>query len=303
VSGSGKSTLINDILVKKLQYVKNRKLVTPGKHEKIEGIEKIRNIINIDQSPIGTSNTSTPATYMGIFDRIRTLFSKLPECKNKGYTAQDYSLTYQNGLRCYKCSGKGIIITKLPHMPDIEVTCPVCKGECYSSEALKYKYKGKNIREIQNLTVIEAIEFFKEDRYLYKKLMTMHDLGLGYIKLGQHTSTISGGEAQRLKLAYELSKNKGKDGNLYIFDEPSTGLHPDDVRKLIDSVYMLVKNGNSVIVIEHDMDFIKSAQYIIDIGPDGGIDGGQIVAQGTPYQISKCENSYTGQFLKEYLNS
>ncbi|MCL2774993.1 MAG: excinuclease ABC subunit UvrA [Oscillospiraceae bacterium] len=301
VSGSGKSTLINDILVKKLQYEKYHKPVMPGKHTKIEGIEKIRNIINIDQSQIGTSNTSTPATYMELFDRIRTLYAKLPDCVNKGYTAQDFSLTYQNGLRCHKCAGKGIIVTKLQYMPDIESVCPVCKGECYSNEALKYKYQGRNIHEILNLSVNQALDFFKDDDYLYKKFTVMNDLGLGYIKLGQHTSTISGGEAQRLKLSYELSKNKGKDNNLYIFDEPSTGLHADDVRKLIDSIYMLVKNDNSVIVIEHDMDFIKSSQYIIDIGPEGGLDGGEIVAQGTPYQISQCEKSYTGQFLKEYF--
>jgi len=301
VSGSGKSTLINDILVKKLEYVKNRKLVTPGKHERIEGIEKIRNIINIDQSRIGTSSASTPATYMEVFDRIRVLYSKLPECAEKGYTARDFSLSSQNGLRCYKCAGKGIITTKIQYMPDIETVCPACKGECYSSEALKYKYKGKNINEVLNLSVDDAIHFFEDDSYIHKKLAVMKELGLGYLKLGQHTSTLSGGEVQRLKLAYELSKNKGNGGNLYVFDEPSTGLHVDDVRKLIDSIYMLVKNGNSVIVIEHDMDIIKSSQYVIDMGPEGGDGGGEIVAVGTPYEISKCENSYTGQFLKQYF--
>lgn len=301
VSGSGKSTLVNSILVKQLQYTKNKKLVTPGKHDRIEGMEYIHNVINIDQKMIGTSTTSSPATYMGLFDTIRKLYAEIPECKEKGYTAQDFSMTKANGLRCHNCEGKGIIVSNIQYMPDIESVCPVCLGTYFSAEARQFKYNGKDIAEVLKMSVSDAREFFADNNYLCHKLDIMIDLGLDYLKLGQHTTTISGGEGQRLNLAYEISKRKGNVNNLYVFDEPSVGLHPSDIEQLIYSINKLVDNGNSAIIIEHDIDIIKTADYIIDIGPDGGDQGGQIVAQGTPYEVSQKEKSYTGQFLKQYF--
>lgn len=301
VSGSGKSTLINEILVNKLLSEKLNKRVVPGAHEAIEGIGYINNIISIDQKQIGTSSSSTPATYMGIFDRIRTIYSQIPQSADKGYTPLDYSLTHQNGLRCYNCEGKGVVITKLQYMPDIESICHVCGGDCYSEEALTFKYKGKTIAEVLKMSIDEAYEFFQEDKLLSKKLLLMRELGLGYLILGQKSNTISGGEAQRLKLAYELSKNKGQKNNLYVLDEPSTGLHPADIEKLIYCLNRLVDSNNSVIVIEHNLDIIKSADYVIDIGREGGINGGEVVAKGTPYEVSRIDSSYTGKALKPYF--
>lgn len=301
VSGSGKSTLINEILVNKLLSEKINKRVVPGAHEALEGIEHINNVISIDQKQIGTSSSSTPATYMGIFDRIRTIYSQISESAEKGYTPLDYSLTHQNGLRCYNCEGKGVVITKLQYMPDIESVCHVCGGDCYSAEAITFKYKEKNISEVLKMSIDEAYEFFKEDKLLSKKLFIMKELGLGYLILGQKSNTISGGEAQRIKLAYELSKNKGQKNNLYVLDEPSTGLHPSDVEKLIYCLNRLVDSNNSVIVIEHNLEIIKSADYIIDIGREGGVNGGEVIAQGTPYEVSKVEESFTGNALRVYF--
>ena len=301
VSGSGKSTLINMILVRQLQLVKNRKLITPGEHDRIEGIEFINNVISIDQKMIGTSSVSNPATYMGLFDNIRNIYAELPECKEKGYVAEDFSLTKENGLRCQNCNGKGFIISNMQYMPDIEYVCPVCQGSFYSNEAKQFKYKGKDISEVLGMSVQEAYNFFCEYAYLEHKLTIMMDLGLSYLKLGQHTSTISGGEAQRINLAFELSKKKGKMHNLYVFDEPSVGLHPSDIERLIYSINRLVDSGNSVIVIEHDLDIIKTADHVIDIGPDGGAKGGRIVAEGTPYEVSQINDSYTGQYLKQFF--
>ena len=301
VSGSGKSTLINEILAKKLLAEKLNRRVLPGAHEALIGLEYINNVVSIDQKQIGTSSSSTPATYMGIFDRVRALYAQLAESLQKGYTALDYSLTRQNGLRCYNCEGKGIVVTKLQYMPDIESPCPICSGDCYSEEALRFKYKDKIIAEVLRMSVDEAYDFFYEDKLLTRKLLIMKELGLGYLSLGQKSSTISGGEAQRIKLAYELSKNKGARDNLYILDEPSTGLHPADIEKLIYCLNRLVDSSNSVMVIEHNIDIIKSADYLIDMGPNGGEDGGLVVAQGTPFEISKAPHSHTGKALKPYF--
>lgn len=255
-------------------------------------------MINIDQKPIGTSKSSTVATYMGLFDQIRQIYADLPEYKERGYTAQDFSLVSKKGLRCYNCNGEGIKTIKVRYMPEIESICPVCKGDCYSEEGLKGNYKNKNIASALRMSIDEAYKFFAEHELLRSKLHVMMELGLGYLSLGQKTNTISGGEAQRLKLAFELSKKKGNKDNLYIFDEPSVGLHPLDVERLINYIDRLVTIGNSVIIIEHNLDIIKSADYIIDIGPDGGVDGGRVVAVGTPSQVSLNEKSYTGQYLK-----
>ncbi|MCL2591886.1 MAG: excinuclease ABC subunit UvrA [Defluviitaleaceae bacterium] len=303
VSGSGKSTLINSVLVNQLQYVKNRKMVTPGKHDFIEGAELINNVINIDQKMLGTSSTSNPATYMGLFEKIRKIYAEIPSCKEKGYTLQDFSLTKANGLRCHNCNGKGFILLNIQYMPDIESVCPMCLGSYFSDEVKQFKYKNKDISEVLGMSVLEASEFFADNSYLKHKLDIMIDLGLEYLKLGQNTNTISGGEAQRLNLAYELSKRKGNSNNLYVFDEPSVGLHPADIERLIYSINKLVDGGNSAIIIEHDMDIIKTADYIIDVGPAGGDEGGYIVAQGSPLEVSESSNSYTGQFLKQYFGS
>lgn len=298
VSGSGKSTLINETLVNFLLSKKYGKRLVPGKHQSIEGTEFLNNVINIDQKPIGTSKSSTVATYIGIFDQIRQIYADLPEYKERGYTAQDFSLVSKKGLRCYNCNGEGIKTIKVRYMPEIESICPVCKGDCYSEEGLKGNYKNKNIASALRMSIDEAYKFFAEHELLRSKLHVMMELGLGYLSLGQKTNTISGGEAQRLKLAFELSKKKGNKDNLYIFDEPSVGLHPLDVERLINYIDRLVTIGNSVIIIEHNLDIIKSADYIIDIGPDGGVDGGRVVAVGTPSQVSLNEKSYTGQYLK-----
>lgn len=302
VSGSGKSTLINMILVRQLQLLKNRKMVTPGEHDRIEGLEYINNVINIDQKMIGTSSVSNPATYMNLFDSIRNIYAELLECKEKGYIAEDFSLTKENGLRCHNCNGKGFIVSSMQYMPDIVYVCPVCQGSFYSSEVKQFKYKEKDISEVLSMSVQEAYEFFCGNDYLRYKLSIMIDLGLGYLKLGQHTSTISGGEAQRINLAYELSKKKGKTHNLYVFDEPSVGLHPADIERLIYSINRLVDTGNSVIVIEHDLDIIKTADHVIDIGPDGGAKGGRIISQGTPFEVSQTNESYTGRYLKQFFS-
>ena len=301
VSGSGKSSLINEILFKQLKVIKTGARIVSGEHDFLFGAELINNVINIDQAPIGRNSKSNPATYIGIYDKIRELFAMQPEAISRGYKEIDFSLTHANGTRCEHCTGDGIIITNLQFMADIETICPVCKGMRFSDEGLEIKYKEKSIADVLEMTVEEALDFFKDNRYLKHKLGIMNELGLGYICLGQSSTTLSGGEAQRVKLAYELSKIKRGAHNLYILDEPTTGLHLSDIQKLIDCLNRLVSNGHSVLIIEHHLDVIKSADYIIDMGPEGGNYGGYVVAEGTPEQVSKIEASYTGKFLRSVL--
>ena len=303
VSGSGKSSLINEILYKQLKIDKTGARIVAGKHDFLFGADLINNVINIDQTPIGRNSKSNPATYIGIFDKIRNLFAAQPEAEEKGYSALDFSLTHANGTRCEHCFGDGIIVTNLQFMSDIETICPICKGMRYSEEGLEIKYRGKSIADILNMTVEEALDFFKDNAYLKHKLKIMQELGLGYLCLGQSSTTLSGGEAQRVKLAYELAKIKKGASNLYILDEPTTGLHMSDIAKLLLCLNKLVDQGHSVIVIEHNLEVIKSADYIIDLGPEGGAQGGYIVAEGTPEQIVKVKESYTGRYLKELLLS
>lgn len=301
VSGSGKSSLINEILYKQLKVDKTGARIMPGEHDFVFGAGLINNVINIDQSPIGRNSKSNPATYIGIYDRIRKLFAMQPEAEARGYKEIDFSLTHANGTRCEHCAGDGIIVTSLQFMADIETICPVCKGTRFCDEGLEIKYMGKNIAEVLDMTVEEALEFFKDDHYLKHKLKVMNELGLGYMCLGQNSTTLSGGEAQRVKLAYELAKIKRGAHNLYILDEPTTGLHLSDIQKLVDCLNKLVEDGHSVLVIEHHLDVIKSADYIIDMGPEGGSGGGYVVAEGTPEQVAKVAASYTGKFLQEVL--
>ncbi len=301
VSGSGKSSLINEILYKQLKIDKTCARIVPGEHDFLFGSDLINNVINIDQSPIGRNSKSNPATYIGTYDKIRVLFAEQPEALAKGYTALDFSLTHANGTRCEHCSGDGIIVTSLQFMADIESVCPMCKGMRFSEEGLEIKYRGKSIADVLAMTVEEALDFFKDHTYLQHKLKIMNELGLGYMCLGQSSTTLSGGEAQRVKLAYELAKIKKGAHNLYILDEPTTGLHLSDIAKLLDCLNKLVDQGHSVIVIEHHLDVIKSADYIIDLGPEGGNKGGYVVAEGTPEQVVKVKESYTGKYLKDVL--
>ena len=299
VSGSGKSTLVNEILYKAVAKTINRSNVTPGKHDKILGLDKIDKIINIDQSPIGRTPRSNPATYTGMFDPIRDLFAATNEAKMRGYQKGRFSFNIPGG-RCEACSGDGIIKIEMHFLPDVYVPCEVCKGKRYSRETLEVKYKGKSISDVLNMTVEEALDFFKNISTIKNKLQTLMDVGLGYIKLGQPSTTLSGGEAQRIKLATELSK-RSTGQTLYILDEPTTGLHMADVHKLIGILQRLTDQNNTLVVIEHNLDIIKSADNIIDLGPEGGDNGGTIVTTGTPEQVAKCETSYTGQFLKKIL--
>lgn len=302
VSGSGKSSMINEILYKQLKIDKTGARIIAGEHDFLFGSELLNNIINIDQTPIGRNSKSNPATYIGIYDKIRQLFAMEPEAISRGYKEIDFSLTHANGTRCEHCAGDGIIVTNLQFMADIETICPVCKGMRFSQEGLEIKYRGENIAEVLDMTVEEAMDFFKDNRYLKHKLGIMNELGLGYMRLGQSSTTLSGGEAQRVKLAYELAKIKRGAHNLYILDEPTTGLHLSDIQKLLDCLGKLVEIGHSVLVIEHHLDVIKSADYIIDMGPEGGDGGGYVVAEGTPEQVAKVEASHTGRYLKDALN-
>lgn len=301
VSGSGKSTLINETLFKNMEILKKHARITAGEVDYIFGHDQINHVIGIDQSPIGRGNKSNPATYVGIYDRIRKLFAATDAAVNRGYVPLDFSLTHANGTRCEHCYGDGIITTNLQFMADIESICPVCKGARFSEEGIEIKYNGKSIADILEMSVEEALEFFYDDKYLKHKLSLMHELGLGYIKLGQRSSTLSGGESQRVKLSYELAKIKRGSHNLYILDEPTTGLHMWDIQKLLDCINRIVDSGHTVIVIEHNIDVIKCADHIIDLGPEGGKDGGRIVAQGTPEHVAEVEESYTGQYLKKAL--
>ena len=299
VSGSGKSSLINEVLYKKLAAELNGANLKAGKCEKIKGIENLDKVINIDQSPIGRTPRSNPATYTGVFDLIRDIFAETSEAKMRGYQKGRFSFNVPGG-RCEACEGDGIIKIEMHFLSDVYVPCDVCKGKRYNRETLEVKYKGKNISEVLDMTVEEALEFFKNVPKIKTKLQTLNDVGLGYIKLGQSSTTLSGGEAQRVKLATELCrKSTGK--TLYILDEPTTGLHMADVHRLIEILERLVEGGNSIVIIEHNLDVIKTADYIIDLGPEGGIGGGTVIATGTPEQIVKNEASYTGKFLKKYL--
>ncbi|WAM37453.1 excinuclease ABC subunit UvrA [Caldicellulosiruptor acetigenus] len=299
VSGSGKSTLVNEILYKAASAILNKSKEKPGKFQEIIGLEHFDKVINIDQSPIGRTPRSNPATYTGVFDYIREVFAQTPEAKLRGYKAGRFSFNLKGG-RCEACSGDGIIKIEMHFLPDVYVPCDVCKGKRYNRETLEVKYKDKTIADVLEMTVEEALEFFKNIPRIKSKLQTLYDVGLGYIKLGQPSTTLSGGEAQRVKLATELSK-KATGRTLYILDEPTTGLHMDDVNKLIAVLQRLVDMGNTVIVIEHNLDVIKVADYIIDLGPEGGDKGGEVVVCGSPEEVAMCERSYTGMFLKEIL--
>ena len=299
VSGSGKSTLVNEVLYKNIAQKLNGASEKPGKCKEIKGIGNIDKIINIDQSPIGRTPRSNPATYTGTFDIIRDIFAGTNEAKIRGYDKGRFSFNVSGG-RCESCNGDGVHKIEMHFLPDVYVPCEVCKGKRYNRETLEVKYKGKNIADVLDMTVEEALEFFNNIPRIKQKIQTLYDVGLGYIKLGQPSTTLSGGEAQRVKLATELSKRAtGK--TLYILDEPTTGLHIADVHKLIDILQRLVDTGNTIIVIEHNLDLIKTCDYIVDLGPEGGESGGEIVAVGTPEQICKNEKSYTGKFLKKYL--
>ena len=299
VSGSGKSTLINEVLYKQIARELNGSNEKPGKCKEIKGISNIDKIINIDQSPIGRTPRSNPATYTGVFDIIRDIFAGTNEAKFRGYEKGRFSFNVSGG-RCEACQGDGIIKIEMHFLPDIYVPCEICKGQRYNKETLEVKYKGKNISDVLNMTVEEALEFFSNIPRIKQKIQTLYDVGLGYIKLGQPSTTLSGGEAQRIKLATELSKRAtGK--TLYILDEPTTGLHIADVHRLVEILQRLVNTGNSIVVIEHNLDLIKTADYIIDLGPEGGERGGEVIAVGSPEQICKNERSYTGKFLKKYL--
>lgn len=300
VSGSGKSSLVNEILSKSLTRTLNRARCIPGKHSKIEGVEKLDKVINIDQSPIGRTPRSNPATYTGVFDMIRDLFAATPDAKAKGYKKGRFSFNIKGG-RCEACSGDGILKIEMNFLPDIYVPCEVCDGKRYNRETLDVKYKGKSIYDVLDMTVEEALDFFKHIPTIHRKIQTLYDVGLSYVKLGQPSTTLSGGEAQRIKLATELSKRStGK--TIYILDEPTTGLHFADVHKLIEILHRLVEGGNTVVVIEHNLDVIKTADYLIDMGPEGGDKGGTVVACGTPEKVAECEESYTGYYMRKILS-
>ena len=299
VSGSGKSSLVNEILFKKLGVELNRMKVHPGRCDRIEGIEYLDKVVDIDQSPIGRTPRSNPATYTGLFNDIRDLFASTQEAKSRGYGPGRFSFNVRGG-RCEACSGDGVLKIEMHFLPDIFVPCEVCKGRRYNRETLEVRYKGKNIADVLEMTVDEAVEFFAPLPRIRNKLQTLCDVGLGYVKLGQPSTELSGGEAQRVKLATELSKiATGK--TIYILDEPTTGLHTDDVRKLLEVLQRLVDSGNTVVVIEHNLDVIKCADHLIDLGPEGGDGGGTIVCTGTPEEVAACRSSFTGQYLKKVL--
>mgnify|MGYP004518063621 FL=1 len=301
VSGSGKSTLVNEVLYKSIAKELNGSNEKPGKCKEIIGLDNIDKIINIDQSPIGRTPRSNPATYTGVFDIIRDIFANTNEAKMRGYEKGRFSFNVDGG-RCEACNGDGILRIEMHFLPDIYVPCEVCKGKRYNKETLEVKYKGKTIADVLDMTVEEALQFFENIPRIKQKIQTLYDVGLGYIKLGQPSTTLSGGEAQRIKLAAELSK-KATGKTLYILDEPTTGLHIADVHKLVEILQRLVDTGNSIIVIEHNLDLIKTADHIIDLGPEGGDNGGQVVAVGSPEQIVKNDRSYTGKFLKKYIEN
>lgn len=299
VSGSGKSSLVNEILYKALAKELNRARTIPGKHTRIEGLEQVDKVINIDQSPIGRTPRSNPATYTGVFDLIRDLFAATADAKARGYKKGRFSFNVKGG-RCEACSGDGILKIEMHFLPDVYVPCEVCHGKRYNRETLEVKYKGKSIYDVLNMTVEEALHFFENVPSIRRKMETLYDVGLSYIRLGQPSTTLSGGEAQRIKLAAELSKRStGK--TVYILDEPTTGLHFADVHKLTEILQKLSADGNTVVVIEHNLDVIKTADYLIDIGPEGGDKGGTVIAKGTPEQVAASECSYTGKYIAPLL--
>ena len=301
VSGSGKSSLINEILYKALAKKLNRARTIPGDHDGIDGVEQLDKIIAIDQSPIGRTPRSNPATYTGVFDLIRDLFAATTDAKAKGYSKGRFSFNVKGG-RCEACSGDGIIKIEMHFLPDVYVPCEVCGGKRYNRETLEVKYKGKSIYDVLNMTVEEALKFFENVPSIARKIATLNDVGLSYIRLGQPSTELSGGEAQRIKLATELSR-RGTGKTIYILDEPTTGLHFADVHKLVEILRKLSEGGNTVVVIEHNLDVIKTADYIIDMGPEGGDRGGTVIAKGTPEEIMKVPESYTGQYVKRYLEN
>ncbi len=295
VSGSGKSTLVNSILKRALAQKLYHNSTKPGKYTKILGWENIEKLIDIDQSPIGRTPRSNPATYTGVFNDIRALFAQTQEAKLRGYSQGRFSFNVKGG-RCENCKGDGIIKIEMNFLPDVYVPCEVCHGTRYNSETLEVTYKGKNIAEVLDMTVQEAVKFFAPIPKIARKLQTIVDVGLGYVTMGQSATTLSGGEAQRMKLASELQKiSTGK--NFYILDEPTTGLHTDDIRRLLGVLQRLVDDGNTVLVIEHNLDVIKTADWVIDLGPEGGDAGGTVITTGTPEQVAKVPESYTGQYL------
>jgi excinuclease ABC subunit A len=299
VSGSGKSTLVQDTLFPRLMYEVYGTRGNWEPHDRIEGVDQIDKVIDIDQSPIGRTPRSNPATYTGTFDMIRDLFSLTPDAKMRGYKQGRFSFNVKGG-RCETCRGDGIIKIEMHFLPDVYVPCEVCRGKRYNRETLEVKYKGKSITDVLEMTIEEAVEFFQPIPKIHRKLATLLDVGLGYLRMGQPATTLSGGEAQRVKLATELSKRStGK--TLYILDEPTTGLHFEDVRKLLKVLHALVDAGNTVLVIEHNLDVIKTADWVVDLGPEGGDGGGQILAQGTPEVIAACPGSHTGRFLQPLL--
>ena len=301
VSGSGKSSLTNEILYKRLAKELNRAHKVPGKHDDIEGMDQLDKIIDIDQSPIGRTPRSNPATYTGVFDMIRDLFAATADAKARGYSKGRFSFNVKGG-RCEACSGDGIIKIEMHFLPDVYVPCEVCGGKRYNRETLEVKYKGKSIYDVLDMTVEEALHFFEHVPSIHRKIQTLYDVGLSYVKLGQPSTTLSGGEAQRIKLATELSR-RSTGRTIYVLDEPTTGLHFDDVNKLVTILRKLSEGGNTVVVIEHNLDVIKTADYIIDMGPDGGDRGGRVVACGTPEEVAQHPTSYTGQYVKRYLEA
>ncbi len=300
VSGSGKSSLVNEILYKHLAKSLNRARTIAGDHDDILGLEQLDKVISIDQSPIGRTPRSNPATYTGVFDMIRDLFAATPDAKAKGYKKGRFSFNVKGG-RCEACSGDGIIKIEMHFLPDVYVPCEVCGGKRYNRETLDVKYKGKSIFDVLDMTVEEALGFFENVPTIRRKIETLYDVGLSYIKLGQPSTELSGGEAQRVKLATELSR-KSTGRTIYILDEPTTGLHFADVHKLVEILRRLTEGGNTVVVIEHNLDVIKTADYIIDIGPEGGDGGGQIIALGTPEKVAENPDSYTGRYIRKMLD-
>jgi excinuclease ABC subunit A len=300
VSGSGKSTLVVDVLYKKLAQSLYRAKDRPGAHTAIEGMEHLDKVIDIDQSPIGRTPRSNPATYVGLFTDLRDLYATLPEAKARGYKAGRFSFNVKGG-RCEACQGDGIIRIEMQFLPDVYVPCEECKGKRYNRETLEVHFRGKSIADVLDMTVEEGLEFFQHIPRLRNKLETLNAVGLGYIKLGQPATTLSGGEAQRIKLSKELSR-RATGNTLYILDEPTTGLHFEDVRKLLEVLHELVNKGNTVLVIEHNLDVIKNCDWLIDMGPEGGIKGGYVISEGTPEHIASNPKSYTGEFLRPMLN-
>ena len=297
VSGSGKSTLIQDTLFPRLMFELHGTRSSWSPHDSILGLDQIDKVIDIDQSPIGRTPRSNPATYTGTFDMIRDLFSKTPDAKIRGYQQGRFSFNVKGG-RCESCRGDGVLKIEMHFLPDVYVPCEICKGKRYNRETLEVKYKGKSIADILQMNIEEAVEFFKAIPKIHRKLETLLEVGLGYIRMGQPATTLSGGEAQRVKLASELSK-RSTGSTLYILDEPTTGLHFEDVRRLLAVLHRLVDQGNTVLVIEHNLDVIKTADWVIDLGPEGGNGGGEIIATGTPESIANNERSHTGRFLKD----